>query len=206
MRLVRERGLLYTTTGLLAAAVVWLGLVVSADVGDTTRVSVNSDGTEGNSDSIRPSVSADGGFVAFASDSSNLVEGDSNGSSDVFVHDMDSGVTSRVSVDSDGTEGNSHSIRPSVSADGGFVAFDSDASNLVAGDGNGSSDVFVHDVDSGETVRVSVSSDGTEGNSDSVAPSVSADGGFVAFESFASNLVGGDGNGSPDVFVHDMDS
>ena len=109
--------------------------------------------------------------------------------------------TRRVSVSSAGAEGNNSSYDPSISADGRFVAFHSDASNLVAGDGNGTSDVFVRDRATGKTRRVSVSSAGAEGNGASYNPSISADGRFVAFESSASNLVAGDGNGTSDIFV-----
>jgi archaellum component FlaF (FlaF/FlaG flagellin family) len=106
-----------------------------------------------------------------------------------------------VSVASDGTEGNGDSFVWSISADGRYVVFSSEASNLVPGDTNGKRDVFVHDRLTGQTTRVSVASDGTEGNNDSWAPSISADGRYVAFESEASNLVPGDTNDKPDIFV-----
>ncbi len=171
--------------------------------GQTTRVSVASDGTEGNSGSFSPSLSADGRFVAFVSPASNLVAGDTNAASDIFVLDRQAGQTTRVSVVSDGTQGNGLSFFSSISADGRFVAFESDASNLVASDTNAVSDIFVHDRQSGQTTRVSVASDGTQGNSDSFSPSISADGRIVAFASAASNLVPGDTNGRGDIFVHD---
>jgi Tol biopolymer transport system component len=174
--------------------------------GQTTRVSVASDGTQGNYESRYPSISADGRFVAFDSSASNLVPGDTNGYRDVFVHDRQTGQTTRVSVSGDGTQGNSNTgfpYGPSVSADGRFVAFDSSASNLVPADTNGYRDVFVHDRQTGETTRVSVSSNGTQGDSGSYDPSISADGRFVAFYAYASNLVFGDTNGLEDIFVHD---
>src|SRR5439155_1190150 len=146
--------------------------------GTTERVSVDSAGTQGNSDSVDASISADGRFVAFYSSANNLVPGDTNGAEDVFVHDRLTGTTERVSVDSAGTQGNSESFLPSISADGRFVAFYSDATNLVPGDTNGFEDVFVHDRLTGATERVSVASAGTQGNSDSVddfvPPSISA--------------------------------
>jgi archaellum component FlaF (FlaF/FlaG flagellin family) len=111
--------------------------------GQTTRVSVASDGTEGNGRSWAPSISADGRYVAFYSEASNLVPGDTNGRADVFVHDRLTGQTTRVSVASDGTEGNGASEFPRISADGRYVAFISDASNLVPGDTNGTGDIFV---------------------------------------------------------------
>jgi len=176
--------------------------------GQTTRVSVASDGTQGNSGSYNPSISADGRFVGFVSHASNLVAGDTNGDWDIFVHDRQTGETTRVSVASDGTQGNDHSydLSPSISADGRFVAFESRASDLVPGDTNGLYDIFVHDRETGETTRVSVASDGTQGNGDSSSPSVSADGRFVAFHSEATNLVPGDTNGTYDTFIHDRDT
>jgi Tol biopolymer transport system component len=173
--------------------------------GQTTRVSVASDGTQGNDGSNSISISADGRYVAFRSHASNLVSGDTNGTGDVFVHDRQTGQTTRVSVASDGTQGNglsSYNSSPSISADGRYVAFNSEASNLVSGDTNGTTDVFLHDRQTGQTTRVSVASDGTQGNSPAYRPSISADGRYVAFESYASNLVSGDTNSTWDVFVH----
>jgi Tol biopolymer transport system component len=171
--------------------------------GTTTRVSVASDGMQGNSQSTFPFISADGRYVAFESDASNLVPGDTNDLSDVFVHDQQTGQTTLVSVASDGTQGNHRSLSPSLSADGRYVAFDSAANNLVLGDTNSSVDVFVHDRQTGQTSRVSVASDGTQANGSSSRPSISADGRYVTFESGASNLVPGDTNNKQDVFVHD---
>ena len=185
--------------------------------GQTVRVNVNSLGHQGNTGatSSRPSISADGRFVAFQSRASNLVTGDTNNTTDVFVRDLKAGKTFRVSVNSSGVQGNSWSDTPSISADGRFVAFRSGADNLVAGDTKvcGSSpavncpDVFVHDRLTGETTRVSISSSGVEGNGQSYAGSsgmaISADGRFVAFNSEASNLVPGDTNGIRDFFVRD---
>jgi hypothetical protein len=110
-------------------------------------------------------------------------------------------VVQLVSVASDGTQGNDGSGGASISANGRYVAFVSGASNLVPGDTNGVDDVFVHDRLTGQTTRVSVASDGTQGNGDSWWPSISADGRYVAFESRASNLVPRDTNGAWDVFV-----
>jgi Tol biopolymer transport system component len=171
--------------------------------GTTTQLSVASDGTEGNGDSEDPSISADGRYVAYQSYASNLVPGDTNSLYDVFVRDTVAGTTTRVSVASDGTQANSYSYHPSISADGRYVAFDSFASNLVAGDTNAAYDTFVRDTVTGTTTRVSVTSDGTQAISASYYPSISADGRYVAFHSYASNLVSGDTNNSEDVFVRD---
>jgi FG-GAP-like repeat/WD40-like Beta Propeller Repeat len=174
--------------------------------GATTRVSVANGGAQANNDSQGASISADGRFVAFASVASNLVAGDTNGKFDVFVHDRDTDATTRVSVATDGTQANNYSFSAAISADGRHVAFTSDASNLVAGDTNDTSNVFVHDRDTGATTRVNVASDGTEANNAGVGPSISADGRYVAFFSTASNLVAGDTTGKFDVFMHDRDT
>ena len=171
--------------------------------GTTDCASLDATGVPGDSHSEFGVISADGRFVAFRSLADNLVSGDTNGTWDVFVRDRQSGTTERVSVDSSGAEANGQSNDPSISADGRFVAFDSAATNLVAGDANGALDVFVHDRQTGTTERVSVDSGGAEGDGDSERPCVSADGARVAFLGLADDLVAGDGNGWPDVFVHD---
>ncbi|MCY2987716.1 MAG: Ig-like domain-containing protein, partial [Planctomycetota bacterium] len=169
----------------------------------TSRVSLDTAGTQANSDSDWPSISADGRYVAFSSDASNLVSGDTNGTPDIFVRDTLSNITSRVSVDTAGTQANSYSDWPSISDDGRYVAFSSTASNLVSDDTNGTSDIFVRDTLSNTTTRVSVDSAGIQANSQSYEPSISADGRYVAFTSWASNLVSGDTNGMYEVFVRD---
>ena len=173
--------------------------------GTDELVSVDVDGNEGNGSSSGAAISADGRFVAFESSATNLVPGDTNADYDVFVRDRQTGTTERVSVGSTGNEGNGTSSRPAISADGRFVMFQSTATNLVPGAANGRywSDVFVHDRQTGTTERVSVASDGTQENVSSHSPAMSANGRFVAFDSFASNLVPGDTNGANDVFVHD---
>ena len=131
--------------------------------------------------SVDPAISADGRFVAFSSDATNLVPGDTNGTADVFVRDRQTGTTRRVSVGSGGAQGNGLSVDPAISADGRFVAFASDATNLVPGDTNGADDVFVRDRQTGTTRRVSVGSGGAQGDRVSFDPAISADGRFVAF-------------------------
>jgi hypothetical protein len=175
---------------------------------ETVRVSVSSNGTEANGDSFSPALAADGRYVAFNSESNNLVAGDNNGVLDTFVHDRETGGIMRVSVASDGTEANRSSGRssPAISRNGRYVVFNSSANNLVAGDNNDRSDIFVHDRQSGETTRVSVASDDTEANSSSLYTDISADSRYVAFESNATNLVAGDNNGVRDIFVHDRET
>jgi len=172
--------------------------------GSTLRASLATDGTQPNGTASRPgALSADGRFVAFESDAGNLVVGDTNGSFDVFVRDSGTGVTSRVSVSSGGSQGNVGGNAPDLSSDGRFVAFQSASNNLVAGDNNGTFDVFVHDRETGSTTRVSVATGGGQGNGASVLPAISADGRVVAFRTLATNLVANDTNGVADVFVHD---
>jgi Tol biopolymer transport system component len=171
--------------------------------GETSRVSVASDGSQANGWSEDPALSADGRFVAFHSEASNLVAGDTNGMYDVFVHDRATGATTLVSLASDGTQGESGSYWPSLSPDGRFVSFISVAANLVQGDTNGYYDVFVHDRETGQTSRVSIASDGSQGNQASVRAAISDGGRFVVFGSIASNLVPGDTNDAGDIFVHD---
>lgn len=174
--------------------------------GTTTRASVATGGTEANNPSELPSVSADGRFVSFFSGASNLVAGDTNGNPDVFVRNLADGTIERISVATDGTQAAGSSDYSSISADGRFVAFYSTATNLVNGDTNATSDIFVRDRQTNTTTRVSVADNGTQGNGSSDTPSISADGRFVAFSSTASNLVSNDTNGLLDVFVHDRQS
>ena len=177
-------------------------------------VSLSSGGVQGNGDSSVTSLSADGRFVAFLSLSGNLVPMDSNGSIDLFVRDRRSGTTELVDVSSSGVHGEGGLTGGgSLSADGRFVAFATYASNLVPGDTNDFSDVFVRDRRNGTTERVSVSSAGVQGNDDSGSYedsqpcAISADGRFVAFSTYATNLVGVDSNGGgylgADILVHD---
>ena len=165
------------------------------------RVSVNASGTEGNGGSDEPAISADGRHVAFQSAATNLVSGDTNGTNDVFIYHRQTSAIERVSVDASGTEGNGESRYPSISADSRYVAFESTAANLVSGDTNSVTDVFVYDRLAGATERVSVDESGTEVYNVSASPSISADGRYVAFESFATNLVSGDTNGVKDIFA-----
>ncbi len=183
----------------------WDVFVHDRATGVTERVSVDSSGAEANADSRFPALSADGRIVVFESAATNLVAGDTNGRSDLFVHDRTTGITERVSVDSSGAQGNdASSERPALSADGSVVAFTSLASNLVAGDTNGASDAFVRDRGAGTTERASVDSAGNETDGLVVdGPALSGDGRFVAFESDATDLVPNDTNGWDDVFVHD---
>ena len=171
--------------------------------GTTARVSVASGGAQASQDSIDCDLSANGRFVAFESDAPDLVAADTNNDTDVFIHDRQMGVTERLSVASSGSQADSGSFNASVSGDGRFVAFESLATNLVASDSNGFTDVFVRDRAQATTVRVSVAPAGSQGNGSSVVPAISTNGRFIAFTSFASNLIAGDTNGWEDIFLHD---
>jgi Tol biopolymer transport system component len=171
--------------------------------GRTKRASVASSGAEAHGLSDHPSISADGRIVVFNSDAPDLVNGDNNATTDIFVHNMKTGKTRRVSMSSSGAEADNYSGNASISENGRFVAFQSTADNLVPGDTNTQQDVFVRDLKNGKTRRVSVSSAGTEGDGSSSAPSISADGRLVAFSSQATTLVPNDGNATGDIFVND---
>lgn len=169
--------------------------------GQTSLVSRASDSTPGDSDSYWPSISDDGRYVAFNSNATNLVPGDTNGTWDIFVRDLALGVTTRVSVSSDGNQGNDVSYPPDISGNGRYVTFFSIASNLVPGDTNGTWDIFVHDRYSDATVRASVSSTGRQSTASSQLPSVNDDGSAVVYESDATNLVRPDTNRTTDAYL-----
>lgn len=174
--------------------------------GTTTMVSVSSDGVQANRQSgtySGPDINADGRYVVFESDARTLVPGDDNGFQDVFLHDRSTHTTTRVSVGTDGTQGDNESYWPSISADGRYVAFSSRATNLVEDDDNDAWDVFVRDLETGVTTLESRSTEGAAGNDFSYSPMISGNGRFVTWWSYADNLVADDTNGVSDVFVRD---
>ena len=193
-----------TATGLVCVGV---GAPAQAATSPVIRVSVATDGRQGNGNSGSPATSADGSMIVFASEANNLVPGDSNATWDVFVRDVKAGTTRRVSVGAGGVQGNDHSGvfgPPVIDGDGRLVAFESGATNLVSEDTNAATDIFVRDLSSNTTRRISVSSQGGQADNFSDEPAISANGRYVAFESAASNLVTGDTNGVTDVFVRDL--
>jgi RES domain-containing protein len=171
--------------------------------GQTTIVSISSDGEQANYGSSDSLISADGHFILFCTRANNLVPGGTDGGAHVFVHERLSGQTTIVDVSSDGTHANAWSGVGSISADGRFITFGSAADNLVPDDTNGVSDVFVHDLHTGQTTRVSLNSDGDQANGGCDSGAISDDGRFVAFGSNADNLVPNDTNGEDDIFFHD---
>jgi Tol biopolymer transport system component len=175
--------------------------------GATERISVGPAGVQGNAQSAQPDVSDDGRFVVFASNASNLVANDTNGAADIFVRDRQTGTTSRVSVATGGVQAVGASALGKISGNGRMVAIYSLATNLVAGDTNGLPDIFRHDRETGETVRVSVATGGGQaGGGGSFVPAINADGRFITFHSASPNLVAGDTNGTSDVFIRDVDT
>lgn len=173
--------------------------VKDRQTGVLERVSTPDGITVANGASFNPAVSADADIVAFRSEASNLVSGDSNKRLDIFVRARSSAITERISVASDGSQANHHSLEPSISDDGRYVAFRSMASNLVAGDNNQRDDIFVHDRDTRQTARVGQPAGG-ESDGHSAAPAISGDGAWIVFSSVATNLVPGDDNAATDIF------
>ena len=155
------------------------------------QLSVSTGGTQGDQTTYNTAISGDGRYVVFESSATNLVSGDTNNSRDIFLRDRANGATSRISVSSAGVEGDSDSTDPRISYDGQYIVFASYATNLVSGDTNSSYDVFIYDLQAGTTSLVSKNSGGTIGNSHSNRPDISADGRFVVFQSYGSNLVSG---------------
>lgn len=171
----------------------------------TTRVSVVTGGAQATGGvSDEPAISDDGRYVAFQSDATNLVTGDTNAKTDVFRHDRQTNTTIRISVSSSGAQSNNVSTDPALNGDGSRVVWESIATNLVAGDTNAKEDVFVRLVATNQTIRVSVSTAGTQTTSASNDASLSTSGTTVAFYSTATNLVSGDTNSRGDVFIRDL--
>lgn len=186
-------------------------LLLVSDVGaeglvGVERVNVTPSGALGNAGAYESTISADGTMVAFMSYASDIVEGDSNNRADIFVRDLQANYTERMNVDPQGNELQKQSGFPVISGDGTQVAFNSSADNIVADDTNGTSDVFVRDLNLDKTVRVSVRTDGSEAGSGGLVnpPALSHTGRFVVFESYSDFSLGDLGVG--DIFIHDRDT
>jgi hypothetical protein len=171
--------------------------------GRTRMVSVNSQGAPGDADSSSARISSNGRYVVFHSDARNLVPGDTNNASDIFLRDTKKGTTRLISVNSSGSQGNGGSYHAHISNNGRFIVYASDASNLVDGDNNNARDIFLYDTKKGTTRIISNSSSGIQGNSTSDNPRISSRGRYVIYASDAGNLVEGDNNNFPDVFRFD---
>jgi Tol biopolymer transport system component len=175
-------------------------------LGITERASVSSSEALATNFSSAGQTTDDGRYVVFASDATNLVATDTNGESDIFVRDRLAGTTVRVSTTAGGAQAVGRSTQPEITPNGTHIAFVSLASNLVAGDPPGVGDVFVKNRLTGSIERVSESTAGADGDATSQSPSISADGRYVAFDSFATTLVLNDLNGVKDAFVRDRDT
>ncbi|MFI7281291.1 TolB family protein [Micromonospora chersina] len=206
-----------SATGRYVAFISWASNMVSGDTngvgdvflrdrvsGSTARVSLSDDDQQAARASFAPAVSADGRYVSFSSEASALVPGDTGSSNDVFVRDLVLGTTTLISATPAGASGNNSSGDSVITPDGRYVAFGSDASDLVAADTNAQGDLFVRDLWTGQTALASVSTSGEAANGPSANPRISADGRHVAFNSWASNLVPGDTNAQTDIFIRDF--
>jgi Tol biopolymer transport system component len=171
----------------------------------TTRVSVTTEGKQATGDSVRPSIAANGRFVAFQSEAP-LQADDTNKKTDVYLRDLETNETTRVSIGPGGAEGNAGSFSPSLNSDGTLLAYWSNASNFVPGDSNKVGDVFIFDRNDGSTTRISVGPNDEGGDGMSSDPSMSPDGRYTAFWSGATNLVPDDSNGKRDIFLYDRDA
>jgi Tol biopolymer transport system component len=166
-------------------------------------VSVNRFGQPGNGGSFLPSISANGRFIIYESLANNLFPKDRNQSRDIFLYDTSTGLTRLVSVTQSNIQGNGSSYKPSVSNNGRYAAFSSDASNFAANDTNNASDVFLYDVKTRIITLVSVNAEGMPGNGRSFDAQISGNGRFVVYLSNAGNLVEGDTNDQYDIFLYD---
>jgi Tol biopolymer transport system component len=172
----------------------------------TSRVSIGSKGQQSDSVSYTyvPAISEDGSRVVFSSSATTLVPNDQNGTSDIFVHDRGTGITNLVSASSEGVQGNGPSLHAVISGNGRFVAFHSFANNLVPNDTNNASDVFVRDLDTGSTRRVSADPQRGQANGGADRAAISHDGSVIAYSSVATNLTAASTNGKENVFVLDV--
>jgi len=202
----------YLTLVLFLAAWTIAGLVLlsssssQASPSLTERVSIASDGTQGNEDSFASDITPDGRFVTFTSYASNLVPGDTNNTEDIFLRDRTAGTTTRVSVGDSENQANALSSWGTISANGRYVAFSSTANNLVPNDADFRDDIYVRDLVNQTTTLVSTDAAGNKGNAESVGALISPDGRFISFSSVASNLVPGDSNTFSDTFIRDRDT
>jgi Tol biopolymer transport system component len=201
MRTSRRLSVIVVTAAVLVAAA---GPAVGRSTGGTRRVSVATGGAQANGMSWGGAISGDGRWVAFDSQATTLVAGDTNGQPDVFVHEMGAKSTWRVSVGLAGVQANGSSVYPSISGDGRYVVFSSSASNLVPDDTNNQDDVFVHDIWTGTTRRVSLDAAGHQLHHGSFGSAISPDGGYVAFTSRSPDVVPGDTNDLNDVFLRNL--
>ena len=183
----------------------WDVFLHDRETGSTERISVGENGEEADGSSFHASVSDDGRYVAFHSLATNLHPTDTDVDADIFVKDRTTGEVELISTDPNFGAVDGNSFVPDISGDGRFVAFESEATNLVGNDTNNKWDIFVFDRQGGTTERVSLSAELQNADNNSFLPKISTDGRYVAFESFAENLIFGDTNGVADVYLYDRD-
>lgn len=167
----------------------------------TIRTNLSSNGDEANRSSNLPTISANGRYVVFDSMATNLVPDDINAQRDVFYHDRTTRETIAVTTAGDGT-----SFDPHISEDGRFIVFSSQATNLVPDDDNNNTDIFLFEIENGSITRISTAAGGGDSDDDSVLPVISSNGQYIAFQSWATNIVADDTNNEADIFVHDRSS
>jgi len=172
----------------------------------TYRLSIATDGSQANGPSVDPKVSADGRYVVFSSDASNLVLGDTNSLTDVFLHDISMGITTLISKNDNNEIGNGTSETATISADGRYIVFVSESTNFSLTDNNITRDIYLHDRLNATTILVSSNSLGAVANGESISPDISTDGNLIVFASLADNLVASDSNSNSDVFIKNMSS
>ena len=160
------------------------------DTQNITRISEAADGAVGNNSSQDISISSDGRYITYSSSADNLVSGDSNSKEDIFLYDRETGVTELISMN-EGVQSNGNSTSATISDDGRFITYDSDATNLVAGATSGVRQVYLHDRQTGETQLISALEDGTIGDDASEGAYISGNGSYVTYLSLADNLVSG---------------
>ena len=197
-----------TADNLVAGDTNGLGDIFLSDRINSTTIRINTaeDGIQANGATHLDSISENGRYISFTSAADNLVPGDTNGKNDIFVYDRVDSIIERISVAADGTQGNSDSSFSSLSSDGRYISFTSAADNLVSGDTNGKSDIFVYDRIDSTIERVSVTNDSAQANGNSQDASISDDGRYVAFLSEANNLVSNDTTSQLEIFIRDRRS
>ena len=193
-----------TQRSLAMAVMVALIVTPPAFGANTTRISVSAGGAQANSNSFVSTLTSDGRYIAFESLASNLVSTNTNGKSQIYIKDTSTGGIQLISMNGSGVAGNANSVEPSISGDGRYVAFTSDATNLIANDGNGLRDVFIFDRNSSSIMRVSPS--GVEPNGISHMPYLSRDGKYLVISSLATNFAVNDTNSFRDIFLYQLSS
>lgn len=186
-----------------SASRILLGYIHDRKTGKNEQVTVGLGGVQPDSSfNGVNAISPDGRYVSILTEATNLVPGGTNGNTHVIVRDRKTGNNELATLNSNGEQSNGFNSGGEMSADGRYVAFYSEATNLVPNDTNGVGDIFVRDRKTGKTRRVSVGPNGLQSNGQSIFQALSASGRTVVFTSDASNLVAGDTNGVSDVFVH----